>query len=554
MNQILTLGKIYTLFIASILTFNTSFSQGFSSQTQIRLQHVLDSIQNNPLHPFVGGITAAINVDGLALWQGATGFAARNVDAQNNPLTGGIPFAITNLSRSYSVTKTFTAVLVLELAREGKLNLNDAIINYLPHINLYSPSLNANVTIRQLLNHESGYSDWEEELPLQIAIAFNPHHIWTAYELAAFTHQLNAPGTVRRYSHNNYVFLEAIIEAATKQPLEQLYRQRFFEPLKLESIYLDGKESHGNRAPLAAPHDNISAFNPIFQLTGQPTYPDTYTNISAFPFTGITSLASAGGGLVSNATDLAEWSNKLFGGHSTSPGVLDSLLESIATIADENGNLLGYGVKNTNKISGSYDFIGHNGSAPGYRSVMFYNPEKKMTIVVLSNFAGADPYGIAAALYKALADFTCGNDNKKENKIQLCFNNNNLCVDRKAAHNLINKGARLGICNSEKGSNTNYLSTEKEITLPTIKTTLNQFPNPATNEISIVFNTKKPGKVTLSVYDINGRLITVLFEGIVEKDVPQRKEFKTNHLPAGMYFSRLQSEEGIIQKKFTIAR
>jgi hypothetical protein len=63
-----------------------SFSQGFSSQTTGRLQHVIDSFQNNPANPYIGGISPAIKVDGLAFWQGATGYAARNIDGNNNLL------------------------------------------------------------------------------------------------------------------------------------------------------------------------------------------------------------------------------------------------------------------------------------------------------------------------------------------------------------------------------------------------------------------------------------------------------------------------------------
>ena len=69
-----------------------SFSQGFSPQTTGRLQHVIDSFQNNPANPYVGGMSAAIKVDGLAFWQGATGHAARNVDGNNNLLPGGTIF------------------------------------------------------------------------------------------------------------------------------------------------------------------------------------------------------------------------------------------------------------------------------------------------------------------------------------------------------------------------------------------------------------------------------------------------------------------------------
>src|SRR5690242_11655879 len=71
---------------------------GFSVTVQKRLQSVIDSFQNNPANPFVGGMSAEIKVDGLADWEGATGYAARNVDENNNVVAGGIPFKVNTLS------------------------------------------------------------------------------------------------------------------------------------------------------------------------------------------------------------------------------------------------------------------------------------------------------------------------------------------------------------------------------------------------------------------------------------------------------------------------
>jgi len=542
------------LLFASVLFLAFANAQGFSPESQIKLQQAIENFQNDPNHPFVGGISAAVKVDGLAFWQGVTGYAARNLDAQNNLLPGGTLFTTSTLSRMYSVTKTFTAALVLELAKEGAFTLEDPINKYLPLMNAYNPNLNGSVTIRQLLDHESGYSDWEEEIQLQIAIAFDPTHVWTPYELMAFTHQLDAPGAVRRYSHNNYVFLGAIIEAATGKKVEDLYRQRFFEPLDLKSIYLEGREARGDRGPLASPHDNISPFNPIFQFTGQPTFPDEYTNISAFPFTAITSLGFTGGGLVSNAADLSEWGNALFGGRATSKATLDSMLKSISPTPDEFGNRLGYGIKNTPFISGSYDFIGHNGSAPGYRSAMFYNMERKMTIVVLTNFAGISPYDIAKALFEALPDFICGNENKKENKIRLCFNGSELCVDRSAAAVIVKKGAYLGNC--EQSSLTRITTAPSMIEQPefiSAKTAMVLFPNPASSHVFILFQPTKSGKAQLDLYDMNGKRVSTIFNSEVEKGVQQKIEIKTANLPAGMYLTRLKTVDHISQQKLIVS-
>ena len=538
-------SPLFILLIPVLLGIQAVYSQGFSPQTQNSLQQVLQQFQNDS--SFTGGISAAIKVDGLASWQGATGFAARNVDAQNNLLPGGTAFNTSTLSRIYSITKTFTAPLVLQLANEGVLNLNDPIINYMPFMQAYNPALNPNVTIRQLLNHESGYSDWEEEIQLQIAIAFDPNHQWTPYELMVFTQQLSAPGSVRRYSHNNYVFLGAIIEVAAGRPIEELFRERFFVPLGLHSLYLEGREPHGSRPFLAAPHDNISPFNPIFMFTGQPVFPNGYTNISAFPFTAITSLSYSGGGLNGDASDVAEWGNALFGGRATSKAVLDSMLNSISAVPDEFGNKLGYGLKNTPNISGAYDFIGHNGSAPGYRSVMFYNPERKMTIAVLTNFAGASAYDIAKGLFEALPAFTCGNENRKESKIIICYKGNTLCVDRKAAANFTRKGGFLGACNQPAVAK----SYEK---IPKPAGEILAFPNPFTDKVRLSFTATETGKMNVLIYDMNGKMVSNAYSGNIDKGRQHQVDINTQGLPSGVYLFHIKMPSGMIQKKLVLTR
>jgi D-alanyl-D-alanine carboxypeptidase len=528
-----------------------SVAQGFSPETVAKLQKVIDSFQNDPQNPFIGGISAAIKVDSLAFWQGATGYAARNVDEQNNLLPGGTPLTTDTLSRIYSVTKTFTASLVLELANEGAFKLNEPITKYLPLLNSYNPNISSSVTIHQLLAHESGYSDYTDEVQLQIAVAFNPTHIWTPYEMVSFVHQIAQPGAERKYSSTNYVLLGAIVEAATGKPVEQYFRERFFNKLSLHSMYLAGREPIGNRGYLASPHDNISPFNPIFQLTGQPTFPDTYTNISRFPMDGIVSLAFTGGGIVSNVADIAEWGNALFGGRATSKATLDTMLNSISPVPDQDGDKLGYGVFVSTKLSATDYFIGHDGNAPGYRAIMFYQPDRKMTLVVLTNFHGADIYAIGRALYAALPNFLCGNTNRKEQKVQVCFNGKNICIDRSAAPVFIQRGAYLGICSQSQSvisnSSTNAKTTAQALSM-------SAYPNPFTNHITLSFRVSQTGHANLRVYDMNGRLISTLLDKETEKGAAYTINFDSAGLAAGIYLARLQTNEGITQQKIVLRK
>jgi D-alanyl-D-alanine carboxypeptidase len=526
-----------------------SLSQGFSSQTTDRLQHVIDSFQNDPANPYIGGMSAAIKVDGLAFWQGATGHASRNVDGNNNLLPGGTAFETSTLSRMYSVTKTFTAALTLELAKEGVFSLQDPVSKFIPFLNAVNPELNSNVTIQQLLGHESGYSSYSDEIMLQIAVAYQPTHQWTPFEALSFVHQVSAPGAVRRYSNTNYIVLGAIIEIATGKPLEKHFRERFLTPLALNSIYFDAREIQPAGTILASPHDNISPFNPIFQLTGQPTFPDANTNISAFPFTAISTLEFASGALIANIADMAEWGNSLFGGRATSESTLTEMINSISATPDEDGDFLGYGVFRTTRISATDVFIGHDGNAPGYRSVMFYQPDRKMTITILTNYKGARLYDVAKALFEALPQFICGNKNKKEDKIIVHFNGNNLCVDRKAAQEFIKKGAYLGNSNSELPTATTRVQLpENDAEWVQGRKFLSVYPNPSSGNVSILFSTTETGKTRLQLYDMSGKLVKNLFEGVLNYHSRQQVNLNVESYPPGIYIVRLHSGNKMISQ------
>jgi D-alanyl-D-alanine carboxypeptidase len=538
------------LIIAVVYSVGTAFAQGFSPQTQNKLQQVLQSFTNDP--SFVGGISASINVDGLAEWNGASGFAARNVDANNNLLPGGSPFTTSTLSRIFSISKSFAAPLILELQQEGKLNLNDPVSNYIP-LGAINPGLDASITLRQLLAHESGWSDFEyDELQFQLAIAFDPTHLWTPFEVLYFVHQVAPKGSVRHYSSTNYITLGAIAELVTGKTVAQLYRERFFTPLGLTSMYYDVVEHQPAGTVLAAPHENLSPFNPIFQLTGQPTFPNAYTNISAFPYQGIGSAAGAGGAVISNASDLAKWSNALFNGRATGKAILDTMLNSIYPNPDAQGDYLGYGIWKSTVMSEPQPpvFVGHNGNAPGYRSAMFYHPDKKYSVVVLTNYHGTDAYAIARALVAALPEFTGGNPNRKEEKIMLCFNGNSITVDRNAAPGFIKKGAYLGGCEKSDAK----AAVREDAVSPVLKANLEVSPNPSSGYVRISFEATETGPVALELYDANGQLVRSVFKGNLQKGEVRMLGFEKGSLPAGVYVGYLKTKAGVTEKRIVLTK
>jgi hypothetical protein len=185
---------------------------------------------------------------------------------------------------------------------------------------------------------------------------------------------------------------------------------------------------------------------------------------------------------------------------------------------------------------------------------MFYQPDKKMTVAILTNYHGAKLYDVAKALYESLPGFTCGNKNRKEDKIIVCFNGNSLCVDRNAAAVHIKKGAWLGGCRQPaltKGKGKAMMETE---TVVSTQTTLKIFPNPSASNFSVLFKTAKAGKISIGLYDGNGRLLSTIFTGLAGEGRSQQVDFKAGTLPSGTYIVRLQGQDEVRRQKLVITR
>lgn len=540
--------RLVACFVLGLLCVQT-YGQGFSPQAEARLQAVLESFVHNPdpTKAYVGGMSAAIHVDGLALWIGASGMAATPPFPQRS-------FTPESLSRIYSVTKTFTAALVLELVQEGKLSLTDQVGKYFP-ISQINATLSDQVTIHQLLSHQSGYSDFVSNPQFLGAVFLNPAKLWTPAEIVGgFVNQLFAPGTGYRYASTNYIILGAIVEKLTGKPIAESYRSRFFYPLGLSSMYFPPQESNGDRGVLADPHENLSPFNPLLKQYGLPEFPDAYIDIAFIPFEGLVSAAYAGGGIVSNAEDLAKWGAALFGGRATSKKTWQLMLSSIAQQPDEDGDYLGYGIFRTTKISPTETFIGHNGRAPGYRSLLFYQPDKKITIALLTNYAGADPYAVAKALYEALPDFACG---KKDQKVQVCLYSLPLCLPLRLAQRVLGYGAYLGGCTDCQpepvpGARESLAGTKREA--PTESVAWRAAPNPLTDRSLITFSVEKTGPAQLAVYDAKGTMLVELYHGQAEAGKVYQVSFDASRVSSGLYLGRLVTASGVRTQKLVVSR
>ena len=164
-----------------------------------------------------------------------------------------------------SLTKTYVATVLLQLAEEGRLSLDDPVARFLPGL---VPG-GDKITIRQLLNQTSGLFDYEKD-PRVLApyLAGNLAHRWAPRKLVriAVSHRpLFTPGTRYSYSNTNYILAGLIVEAATGSTLGRVLDRRLFTPLRLRHTAFP--TSPRGRCPMRTA-TTCSAKPPAADITG----------------------------------------------------------------------------------------------------------------------------------------------------------------------------------------------------------------------------------------------------------------------------------------------
>jgi len=306
------------------------------------------------LEDAIGDLPAPGCTIGLARGDGATWRGSAGLDA---PVAEGgellVPLAPFGLA---SVSKTYTAGLVLVLVDDGTLTLADTLEEHMPGVH----PRGADITVEMLLRHRSGIP---RALSTPEALA-EPQRAWTEDELFALVADdalLFEPDTDRGYSNTNYMLLARIAQAATGTPWRQLMEDRLFEPLGLD----------GTRVPaLGADWGDVT-----------PTwYGDS-------PFTGQThpQAIGAAGNLVAHAEDVARWGQARFGGALLSDELTEQQGEGEVIFAIVS-NGLGAIVIDAGEESME---IGHDGALNGFATWVGHRPHLDTTMALLCNAWGA---------------------------------------------------------------------------------------------------------------------------------------------------------------------
>ena len=277
------------------------------------------------------------------------------------------PIAVGDRVRVGSLTKTFVATVVLQLAAERLLSISDTVSRWLPGL---VPG-GAGITIRELLQHTSGIYSYTNDPGFLQALFSDPTRVWRPAELVriAVAHPpVFPPGTSLAYSNTDYVLLGMIIQAATGHPVGQQLQARIFTPLGLRDTYL----------PYANPHLRTPYAHGY--LLGQPgaTGPADATVFGP-------SWAGAAGGIVSTAADLARFYTALLSGKLLPAAQLQQMM---TTIPIPMGQGVGYGLGVESVPLPCGTAWGHTGDFPGYFGNAFTTTGGSSQAVVLVNADG----------------------------------------------------------------------------------------------------------------------------------------------------------------------
>ncbi len=269
-----------------------------------------------------------------------------------------------------SVTKTFTATVVLQLAGENRLNLDDYIEKWLPGVIQGNGYDGNKITIRHILNHTSGIAEYSRSKDADFFK--DTKKSYTAEELVKMGISLPpdfAPGKGWSYSNTGYVLLGILIEKVTGNSYAEEIENRIVEPLELSNTFLPGNSSvipGTNHARGYVQPDGASELKDV-----------TYYNPS---------IGSSAGDMISTADDLNKFFSYLLGGKLLKEQQLKQMLTTVPTGKAE---IVGYGLGiYETRLPNGVSIWGHSGGIPGFSTFAGGTLGGKHTLAVNLNSLG----------------------------------------------------------------------------------------------------------------------------------------------------------------------
>ena len=256
-----------------------------------------------------------------------------------------------------SITKQFTAAMVLKLVEQGEVSLDDPLSKYLPDF----PKPGADATIRQLLNHTSGIRSYTSIPGLLQARAATPHSTAEMISLFKDTPPTFERGTDWAYNNSGYVLLGAIIEKVTGEPWYVAIDRQLLKPLGLKSIRYGGIKGGEADVPSG------------YSLEGAKVVPAHKISMS---------VPHAAGSLVGSATELAAWGRALHQGKVIKSA---TYAQMITPTTLPGGRTVPYGFGLAPGDVRGRASVGHDGGIFGFSTDGIYLPGEDIYVAVFAN-------------------------------------------------------------------------------------------------------------------------------------------------------------------------
>lgn len=310
----------------------------------------------------VPGAAYAVVEDGEITAVGGYGVLELGGDARVTPDT---PFA------SGSISKSITALAVMQLVEAGDIDLDAAISE---HLEVFDGGPGADITIRQLLTHTSGYSTLQGNTShtdtSHTGTADDEEVLERTVDAVAGLNPARAPGAPWEYSNTNYAVLGLVVEVVSGESFADYVTDSILTPIGMENSFVADGQVH----PEAA--------------TGHPSWFGGKIARSDAP----TDLATAPqGGVVASARDLARYLQVMMNGQDD---VLSAEGKALMMNASTDSPFYGFGWF----VDDAEHTVWHSGSTPGAETLATMMPAQNRAVVVLVNGGSGMGFGDTAAL------------------------------------------------------------------------------------------------------------------------------------------------------------
>lgn len=270
-----------------------------------------------------------------------------------------------------SVTKIYTATLILRLVEEGLLDLDQNLGTFFPELEQAKE-----IRLRHLLNHSSGIVDIFSTPSLLISSTTFPDKRWDAQHLAETylkkTLQFS-PGSQNAYSNTNFIILGLVAERATEKSIDELFSEYIIKPLGLQQTYLTPY--------MGQPEGMVNGYVHNYALSLQEWYTMVPEN------TAWSTLGFTAGAMATTASDLSAFTHQLFVGDFLSTSSLNEMTQF--------STRFGLGLFQIKLNDQTY--WGHEGEITGFEALTVYHPKRRNVISICSN---TTPFQIQKLLHE----------------------------------------------------------------------------------------------------------------------------------------------------------